>query len=122
MNKECKFIRECGVFYLLTINNNFPAGRPFGAIIENDQYLYISTADTKDVYHQLKQNKKIQIIALKSGTRNWIRITGIATECNDLKIKQKMLDECPALSNHYSSADAPHFNIFKIEILNSEFN
>ncbi|MGG7202298.1 hypothetical protein ACQPUL_16230 [Clostridium butyricum] len=28
MSKTIDFIKECGIFYVLTINNNFPAGRP----------------------------------------------------------------------------------------------
>lgn len=42
MNKECELIRKCEAFYVLTINNDFPAGRPFGAIMGIDDYLYIS--------------------------------------------------------------------------------
>ena len=122
MTKECEFIRKCGAFYVLTINNDFPAGRPFGATMEIDDYLYISTADTKEVYKQLKHNNNMQIIALKPGTREWIRVSGIASECTDVTVKQKMLEECPVLSKHYSSADALHYNVFKIKIVNSEFH
>ena len=88
--------------------------------MEYNNFLYISTADTKAVYKQLSEHNKMQIIALKGGTRDWIRVSGIATECYDQSIKQKMLEECPVLSKHYSSADAPHFNLFQIEIINSE--
>lgn len=50
MSKISEFLRECGVFYVLTINGDFPAGRPFGAIMEYENDLYISTGDMKDVY------------------------------------------------------------------------
>lgn len=43
-------------------------------------------------------------VSKKEKTREWLRITGIATECNDIKMKQKMLDECPILSKRFSSA------------------
>lgn len=122
MSKEYEFIKECGVFFVLTINNEFPAGRPFGAIIEWNNFLYISTADTKEVYKQLKLNKNIQIVALKPGTRDWIRVNGRAEECSDLKIKKKMLNECTVLKKHHTSVYEPHFNIFQIEIIDAEFN
>lgn len=122
MSKECEFIKECGAFFVLTVNDDFPAGRPFGAIMEMDNDLYISTADTKEVYRQLRQHENMQIIALKPGTREWIRVSGIAAECTDLKVKQKMLEECPALSKHYSSAHEPHYNVFRIQITGSEFH
>lgn len=122
MNDIVGFLRECGVFYLLTINGGSPAGRPFGAIMEYENCLYIATADTKSVYSQLKENENIQILALKQGTRDWLRISGIASECYDLDIKQRMLNECPVLSKHYESAKVEHYNIFKIRVISSEFN
>ena len=35
--------------------------------MEHNDNLYISTADTKNVYGQMKKHPKIQIIALKKG-------------------------------------------------------
>jgi uncharacterized pyridoxamine 5'-phosphate oxidase family protein len=117
MSKILKFLKECGVFYVLTVNADFPAGRPFGAIMEYEDNLYISTTDIKDVYKQLKEHSKMQIIALKAGTREWVRISGIAEECVDLSLKQKMLEECPILTKHFSSADAPHFSVFQVKVV-----
>lgn len=34
MSKEYDFLKECGYFYVLTINGDYPAGRPFGAVME----------------------------------------------------------------------------------------
>lgn len=122
MSKEYEFLKECGYFYLLTINRDFPAGRPFGAVMEHDGKLFISTNNKNKVHKQLRSNGNIQIVAKKETSRQWIRITGKATECNDIKIKQKMLKECPVLSKHFSSAENEHYLIFKIDILSTEFN
>ncbi len=103
------------------MNHDFPAGRPFGAIMEIGEELYISTADIKAVYQQLKANGNMQLLALMPGTREWLRVTGVATECDDMAIKEKMLVECPVLKKHYPTADTPHYNVFKIRVLNSEF-
>ena len=121
MSQTYDFIKECGIFFVLTLNSDLPAGRPFGAIMEHDNCLYISTSDTKAVYKQLTKHNKVQLVALKNGTRDWIRVSGIATECVDPAIKQKMLEECPVLTKHFPSANAPHYNLFQIEITNSEF-
>lgn len=83
MTKYYEFLKGCGVFYLVTINGTAPAARPFGAVMENDGNLFITAADTKAVYRQMKQNSNIQIVALKHGTRKWIRISGNAEECTD---------------------------------------
>ncbi len=122
MSKAIDFIKECGTFFVLTINNEIPNGRPFGAIMEIDNDLYISTSDTKKVYAQLKTYPKIQILALKNGTRSWIRINGEAEECCDLFIKQKMLEECPVLTKHFPTVDTPHYSVFKIRVEQVELN
>lgn len=121
MSKVYDFIKECGAFFILTNNGEFPAGRPFGAIMELEDDLYIATADMKAVYKQLKENGNMQILALKPGTREWVRVTGIAEECDSLEIKERMLVECPVLTKHYPSADTPHYNVFKIRVVEVEF-
>ncbi|MBQ7535345.1 MAG: pyridoxamine 5'-phosphate oxidase family protein [Stomatobaculum sp.] len=121
MSKALEFIRECGCYFLLTMNGDFPAGRPFGAIIEVGEYLYIATNDRNETHRQLRENGNIQILAKKDGTREWLRITGEATECFDRDLKQRFLDERTALQKHYTSADDPHYLVFRVKILKTEF-
>ena len=121
MSKAYEFLKDCGCFYVLTINGNYPAGRPFGAVMEHNDKLYISTNNRNQVHKQLRENENIQILAKKEGTREWLRITGKATECVDIYLKQKMLKECPILSNHFSSAEDEKYLLFQIEILEAEF-
>ena len=116
MSRYYDFLKDCGVFYMLTVNGNAPAGRPFGAVMENKGDLYVTAADTKDVYCQMKENPNIQIVTLKPGTREWIRISGTAEESTDIAMKQKMLDECEILSKHYTEPTNDHFCIFRIRI------
>lgn len=122
MSKAYEFLKECGYFYVLTINADFPAGRPFGAVMESDNKLYISTNSENQAHKQLRENGNIQILSKKEKTREWLRITGIATECNDIKMKQKMLDECPILSKHFSSAEEKNYLLFQVECLETEFH
>ncbi len=121
MSKAYDFIKECGSFFVLTLNGDFPAGRPFGAIMEKDQDLYITTADNKAVYRQLKASGNVQLLAMKPGTRSWVRVTGVASECFDLATKAEMLERCPNLRKFHSSADEEHYNVFQVKVLNAEF-
>ncbi len=114
IKKAYKFLKDCEYFAVTSINNKFPAVRPFGVIVEHENYLYISTSPTKEIYAQLKSNEHIQIFALKSGTREWIRITGFAKECTDLKIKKLMLAEYPILLKHFDSEKSKSFILFQI--------
>lgn len=53
MSEAYKFLKECGFFYVLTINGDFSAGRPFGAVMECDNKLYISTNNGNQAHKQL---------------------------------------------------------------------
>jgi len=119
MSKSFDFLKSCGVFFVTTINGEVPASRPFGAVMEYEGNLYISTGNTKDVYKQLVQNPNIQIVALKKETREWIRINGKAIETNELKEKMTMLKECPILSKRFNSATCEYFSLFKITNMES---
>ncbi len=115
MSKAYDFLRECGAFFVLTINDDYPAGRPFGAVMEWEDNLYIATNDMNEAHRQLRVNGHVQLIAKKTDSREWVRITGIAEECEDMELKARMLEECPVLHKHYDSASAEHFLMFKIK-------
>ena len=121
MSAEYDFLKKCKYFFLASINKNSPEVRPFGAIMEYENNLYVSTSLEKDVYKQLKENNHIQITALKNGTRKWIRITGLAYECKDTKIKREMLKKCPEISKHFTSEDDENFVLFQIKLLKNKF-
>ena len=42
MSKAYEFLKECGAFFVLSINGDYPAGRPFGAVMEVGDDLYLS--------------------------------------------------------------------------------
>lgn len=114
MSKEYEIIKDCGVFFVSTIKGTKPATRPFGAIMEIDNDLYISTGKSKDVYKQIVYKTPIQIVALKQGTRNWVRVTGTSVIINDKNLKQQMLDENPILLKRFNGADDEEFALIKI--------
>ena len=122
MSKTYEFLKECKVFFLLTSFKDSPFGRPFGAIMELDDKLYISTAKTKSVYKQIINNPKVQIIALQQNSRKWIRVSALALECQDLKIKELMLKENPNVARHFLNASDPNFSLFELKNISSFIN
>ena len=122
MSKTYEFLVQCDFFVVTTVNENAPAARPFGAVMEYNEELYISTANTKKVYSQLKENPRIQIIAKKDEARDWIRIDGNAIEVFDLDIKQAMLDHCPGLLKHFPAKESENFALFKISEMKSQLH
>lgn len=121
MKNAYDFLKQREYFVVSSINGDFPASRPFGAVMEYKNNLYISTGPAKEVYKQLKANNHIQITALKNSTRKWLRITGLAHECTDLKIKQKMLEKCTEITKHFTSERDENFVLFQIKPLKTEF-
>ena len=122
MSKAFDFLKECYPFFVVTVDGDRPAARPFGAIAEFENDLFIATSNAKAVYRQLKASGNIQLVANRAGTREWIRVSGIATECTDIADKQRMMDACPILAKHYAGADAPNLAVFRIKAESCEFN
>ena len=122
MSKTYDFLKECGTFFVISIDKNAPQGRPFGAILEYGNYLYFTTGTQKKVYKQIKDNANIQIIALKAGTRDWIRVSGIATECLDYERKAQILNDCPVLKTRFSTPDCEYFAVFQMKVSCSELH
>lgn len=122
MSKTYDFLKECGTFFVISIDKNAPQGRPFGVVLEYGNYLYFTTGTQKKVYKQIKDNANIQIIALKAGTRDWIRVSGIATECLDYERKAQILNDCPVLKTRFSTPDCEYFAVFQMEVSCSELH
>ncbi len=115
-----EFIKQCENFMFITSENNIPHARPFGAIMEHENYLYVTTSNSKDVYRQVLTNSNIQIVAIKPKSREWIRVTGEAEISNDLTLKEKIMVECPILLQRFESAKSENFILFKIKVTNIE--
>lgn len=120
MSQAYEFLRECGVFFVATVDENqCPQARPFGAVMELEGKLYISTATGKAVYRQMRGHARVQLTALKPGSRDWIRINARAEEEIEGTVKARMLEECPALTRHFQTADCPDFAVFRLEEVDS---
>lgn len=114
MSKTFDILTENGVFFISTINDNKPALRPFGAVMEYNDEIYFSTSNNKEVYKQIKINSNIEIVSIKAGSREWLRVNGNAIEVNDYEIKQIMLDRCTILNKRFDFNTSEHFALFKI--------
>lgn len=120
MSKAYDFLKQCESFFVLTVNGDYPAGRPFGVVMEVEGDLYLSTNDMNKAHKQMRAHEQIQIVAQKPGSRDWIRITGIAEECRDQSLRQRMFEECPVLGQRFDSAETEHFIMFKVKVENVE--
>ena len=97
------FLKDCGTYYLATVDNNQPRVRPFGTINIFEDKLYIQTGKSKNVSKQIEKNNKVEICAYKDG--KWLRVTGKLIRDDRVEAKKDMLDKNPELRSMYSEFD-----------------
>lgn len=103
MKEVYDFLKECGTYYLATIDNNTPRVRPFGTINIFEDKLYIQTGKSKDIYKQIEKNNNVEICAFNNG--KWIRVNGKLIKDDRIEAKKDMLDNYPELRGMYSEED-----------------
>jgi len=89
-----------------------------------DGKFYFCTANTKDVYKQIKE---IPFIEFTSTSKDMvtIRLSGEVIFSYDLGLKEIILESNPMVKGLYKSADNPIFEIFYVEhgeIIISDFS
>ena len=100
MEEVQKFLKECGVYYLATVENDKPKVRPFGTIEIFENHLYIQTGKKKDVYKQIEKNNNVELCGFKDG--KWIRVSGKLIADDRIEAKKDMLDKNPELRGMYN--------------------
>jgi uncharacterized pyridoxamine 5'-phosphate oxidase family protein len=103
MKEVAQYLRDARTFYLATDDNGQPRVRPFGAVAEFEDKLYLVTNNKKDVYRQMLANPKVEISAMHDNT--WIRLTAEAVHDDRREARVHMLQENPGLGNMYNPDD-----------------
>ena len=112
MREVYEFLKNCGVYYLATVEGDQPRVRPFGTIEIFENKLYIQTGRKKDVAKQLYANPKAEIVSCKG--IEWLRITCKLIENDDRNIRVKMLEKMPSLRAMYNEDDG-NMTMFEIK-------
>jgi len=103
MQEIYNFLKECGVYYLATVDDGKARVRPFGTINIYDNKLYIQTGKIKDVSKQIQKNPNVEICGFKDG--NWIRVSGKLVRDERIEAKEDMLNNYPELKRMYDAND-----------------
>jgi len=104
MKEVYEFLKECGAYFLATVEDDQARVRPFGTIDLFEDKLYIQTGKSKAVAHQLKANPKVEISAMSPDGR-WIRIAAEAVLDDSIAAQTHMLDAYPHLKAMYTPGD-----------------
>ena len=103
MKEVQEFLKDCGVYYLATMDGDQPRVRPFGTAEIFEDHLYIQTGKSKDVFKQIEKNNNVELCAFKDGI--WIRVTGKLIPDARVEAKKDMLDKNPTLRGMYDEND-----------------
>lgn len=103
MQEVFDFLKQCGTYYLATVEGDQPRVRPFGTVDIFEGKLYIQTGKSKEVSKQLQKNPKAEICAFGEG--KWLRIAGRLVSDDRVEAKEHMLDNYPDLKTLYSATD-----------------
>ena len=103
MKEVQEFLKECGVYFLGTIEGDQPRVRPFGTAEIFEDHLYIQTGKNKDVYKQIEKNPKVELSCYKDG--KWLRVSGKLIPDDRVEAKKDMLDKNPDLRRMYDEND-----------------
>ncbi len=103
MKEVQEFLKDCGVYYLATIDGDKPRVRPFGTAEIFEDHLYIQTGKKKDVFKQIESNNNVELCGFKDG--KWIRVSGKLIVDDRVEAKKDMLDKNPSLRSMYDEND-----------------
>ncbi len=103
MEEVYNFIKECGMYYLATVEDDQPRVRPFGTIDMFEGRLYIQTGKSKNVSKQISKNPKVEICCFNN--EKWLRISARLVRDERIEAKVHMLDNYPSLKKIYSPTD-----------------
>ena len=105
MQEVQAFLKDCGAFFIATVDGDQPRVRPFGVSEIIDGRLYIMTGKVKDVFKQMAKNGKFEICALKKSGSEWMRISGTLINDETLSVKEEFLKRNPGLKSLYKADD-----------------
>lgn len=92
MEEVIKFLKECGAYFLATVDGDQPRVRPFGTANIFEGKLYIQTG-------------KVEICAMNAAGNEWVRVAGTLVRDDRREPKVDMLEHYPELKSMYSPDD-----------------
>ena len=111
MKEIYEYLKNCGTFYLATVDGDKPQVRPFGAVCEFEGKLYFVTNNQKEVYKQMKANPNVAICGMYKGT--CIRVSGVVEEDNRCDARVAMMDANTASLSKMYTVDDNLMTVFK---------
>ncbi len=113
-----KFANDNPFCYLATMDGDQPHVRGFMLWYADETGFYFHTADSKNVFKQLKVNPRLEVCFFVPerypNLGIMLRVAGKVKFIEDTQIIQKLLEERPFLQKMADGPDAPKLNVLQI--------
>lgn len=117
-NDCIKFANEHPLCYLATMDGDQPHVRGFLLWYADETGFYFHTADSKNVFKQLKVNPRLEVCFFVPERYPdlgiMLRVAGQVKFIEDTQVKQRLLEERPFLKEMASGPDDPKLSVFQI--------
>ena len=110
--KVHEFLNRAKVFYFLTTDGDQPRGRPFGFQMLSDGVLYFGCGTFKNVFRQLTENPKVEVMAWKQ--LEFMRYDGDAVVVKDDRLLAKVREAMPEIMSLYDK-NGWEMGIFRLD-------
>ena len=97
--KVNEYLDKAKVFYFLTTDKDQPKGRPFGFHMMIDGKLFFGCGTFKNVFKQLSENPKVEILAMTP--EDFLRYDGTVKIVKDEAIIEKVREHSPGIMAMY---------------------
>lgn len=115
--KDCiDFANENPVAWLATAENNQPHLRAMAMWYADETGFYFQSVTMKELVGQIMENPKVEIAFFKpdEGTGTMLRVEGESEIIDDIKMKEKCLEDRPFLKDLGLTAHGDKLFIFRI--------
>ncbi len=110
--QECiNFITEIKLCNLATVEGDQPRVRTLGLWFADETGFYFQSSNKKKFPHQLKKNPKTEVCFSKTDA---FRISGVVEIMNDVKLKERAINDRPFLKSIGLDIYSPDLFIFRI--------
>ncbi len=124
MIEKCtKFANENPISWVATIDGNQPRVRALGMWFADENGYYFQIRADIDMYIQLKENPKVEAAFWKPGEMfgTMMRVAGEVEFLDDIKLKEKILEDRPFLRDFGFTPQSHDLVIFRISKGNAYF-
>ena len=115
-----EILTKAEVFYLATVNGDKPKVRPLGFHLLFEDKIYFGVGTFKEVWKQIQENPKIEIVALAPEKDKFIRYYGNATADDNPELVEKCFEIMPEIAEIYKE-NGWEMGIFYLNDATAEF-